>query len=1320
MSTVLFRRPPRVPGPQMPRGELVLESPPPLPTALPRGMGQLLMILPMLLGAGAMAFMYAGRGGGTITYIVGGMFGLSMIGMMAGSFVMQGGQSKAEVDAARRDYMRYLAQARRRVRKAVAQQRDALQWRHPAPEDLWSVCARGRMWERRGTDDDFGEIRIAVGAQRLAVSIVPPETKPVEDLEPLSAVALRRFVRTHAVVPSLPLAVQLRAFSRIVLRGKPAPVLDLARSMICQFASFHSSDDARVAIVAPAERAQEWDWVKWLPHAQDDSQLDAAGSFRLFFETMTRLEEHFSADLPTRPRHATESKPLTTAPHLLVILDGGEVDPGCLLQGQSLLGTTVLDLSGTVPRDSGSWLLCLDVTAESISADRGDKAADLGAPDRLSAIQANGLTRQLARYRLSRHTIEEESTSRVMELPDLLGIGDAAAVDPALNWRPLQLRERLRIPIGVAPGGNTIELDIKEAAHEGMGPHGLIIGATGSGKSELLRTIVLSLAISHSSEELNLVLVDFKGGATFASLDRLPHTSAVITNLAEELSMVDRMQDALSGEMIRRQELLRASGNYISRHEYELARLAGEPLSPMPSLLVICDEFSELLAVKPDFIDLFVMIGRLGRSLGVHLLLASQRLEEGRLRGLDTHLSYRIGLRTFSAMESRIVLGVPDAYELPNSPGHGYLKSDTLTMQRFRAAYVSGTYRRAIVETHGAQVPQGRHIALFGLKSVHAPVAPPTAAPELDESENGAAPGKQTTMLDVIVDRLHGYGVAAHQVWLPPLDLAPNLSELLGESIVDSRGLIAASWPSLGRLSIPVGIVDRPFEQRRDPLVVELEGASGNLVVVGGPRAGKSTVVRTMLCSLALTHTPREVQFFCLDFGGGSLRSLGSLPHTSGVAMRRDAETVRRTVAEVKAVLDDREARFTSLGVDSIEAYRRLKATGGAQDDPFGDVFLVVDGWGLLTQEYEELEPIVAGIAAQGLGFGIHVVLTANRWPEIRYSLRDLFGSRLELRLGDPGDSEIDRRAAANVPERAPGRGLTRDKLHFLAATPRLEGAGDDEDLATGTTELVEKSRSAWSGSPAPPVRLLPRMLPVAELAKLANGSEPGISIGLNEAQLAPVRLAFDAEPHLIVFGDAQCGKTNLLRVIARSIVENNDPGRARVMIVDYRRTLLGVVGKEHLLEYAPQQKMVEEMVIGVMASMNKRLPGPDVTPEQLRKRSWWSGPELYILVDDYDLVAVPGRSPLEGLADLLPQARDIGLHLVIARRCGGASRALYDPVLQRLRELEMPGMVMSGSRDEGVLFGNTRPSAQPPGRGVLVRRSDGTNLVQTAWLDPE
>src|SRR5690606_34780928 len=184
---------------------------------------------------------------------------------------------------------------------------------------------------------------------------------------------------------------------------------------------------------------------------------------------------------------------------------------------------------------------------------------------------------------------------------------------------------------GLTPDGQPVELDIKESAQGGMGPHGLVIGATGSGKSEVLRTLVLGMAVTHSPDVLNFVLVDFKGGATFLGLDSLPHVSAVITNLEEELILVDRMQDALAGEMNRRQELLRHAGNYGSLRDYEEDRAKGKPLDPLPSLWIVVDEFSELLSAKPEFIELFVMIGRLGRSLGVHLLLASQRLEAGRL-----------------------------------------------------------------------------------------------------------------------------------------------------------------------------------------------------------------------------------------------------------------------------------------------------------------------------------------------------------------------------------------------------------------------------------------------------------------------------------------------------------------------------------------------------------------------------------------------------------------------------------------------------------------------------------------------------------------
>src|SRR5581483_6305315 len=219
---------------------------------------------------------------------------------------------------------------------------------------------------------------------------------------------------------------------------------------------------------------------------------------------------------------------------------------------------------------------------------------------------------------------------------DLLGIGDLGSYTATDRWNGGSPRDRLRVPVGTTVTGTPLELDIKEAAGKGMGPHGLCIGATGSGKSEFLRTVALGMMVRHSPEVLNLALVDFKGGATFAGLEPAPHVAAVITNLSDKAAMVARMRDALTGEMNRRQEALRSAGNLDGIVAYDRARQAGARLGPLPALFIIVDEFSELLSQHPEFADVFVAIGRLGRSLGMHLLLASQRLDEGRLRGLES------------------------------------------------------------------------------------------------------------------------------------------------------------------------------------------------------------------------------------------------------------------------------------------------------------------------------------------------------------------------------------------------------------------------------------------------------------------------------------------------------------------------------------------------------------------------------------------------------------------------------------------------------------------------------------------------------------
>jgi S-DNA-T family DNA segregation ATPase FtsK/SpoIIIE len=1330
VSTVVVKRLQRRAGPALPDGEIILPPPPAIPANTGRGWSQVVMMLPMLGGSAAMALMFTGsRGSGPLSWVIGGLFGMSAVGMLGVTAVSGGGQSKAQLIGERRDYLRMLSQLRRRVRRNIEQQRAALTYQHPEPEQLWCVVPSHRLWERRSADLDFGVVRVGIGPADIVTPLVPPETQPMIDLEPLCAQALRRFVTTYAVVEDLPIAMAVNGFGRVYIQDsaeaadrRPAAAMSepaavpagLVRALIAQLVTFHAPEDLRIAVCAAPERRDRWEWVKWLPHATHPSKVDALGPVRLVASTVTTLEAILDDVLANRPRfNPAADSPLIAGPHLVVVLDGGDIaGSDHLMTEGGVEGVTLIDLSTPPPRLFDRSALVLHIEDGQLTSTSADAKTDVGVADILGLEEARALARALAPLRLSAASKGGDAPMAAdLGLSELLDIGDPYELDPATTWLPRPNRDRLRVPIGVGPDGTPVELDLKESAQDGMGPHGLLIGATGSGKSELLRTLVLALAITHPSETLNFVLVDFKGGATFTKLDRLPHTSAVITNLVDELPLVDRMTDAINGELVRRQELLRKAGSYVSQRDYEKARIAGAPLDPLPSLLILCDEFSELLSAKPDFIDMFVQIGRVGRSLGVHLLLASQRLEEGRLRGLDTHLSYRIGLRTFSAMESRVVLGVNDAYELPRAPGHGYLKTGTSELERFRAAYVSGVHRSGISD----------HSGLTGVTELQA-FSTQYVAPQVKEVDEKQPvdpdEGIGESLLDILVGRLQGRGAPAHQVWLPPLKEPPTLDQVLPPLVTDSaRGLTVAAPDLQNALTVPVGVVDKPYEQRRDLLWLDLAGSSGNVVLVGGPQSGKSTLLRSLMVGLALTHTPRETQMYCLDFGGGALASLRDLPHVGGVATRLDAGDVRRTVAEMHTLLLDRERLFAANGIDGMASYRRLRRAGRFNEDQFCDVFLVIDNWLTLRNDFDDLEPTVTDIANRGLSYGIHVVVTATRWLDLRPAIRDVFGTRLELRLGDPTDSYIDRRAAMNVPSRAPGRGITPDRFQFLAALPRLDGRQAVDDLGEGVTRLVKEIRNGWSGPEAPRVRLLPAIVPYESLPVLDG--QPGIPIGIAESDLAPVRLDFEAEPHFLLFGDAECGKSAFLRALARSLTDRYTPREARIVLIDYRRSLLGAVASEHLIGYGTSAAVTQGIVDEIVGVMADRLPGPDVTPEQLRSRSWWRGPELYVLIDDYDLVANPVANPVAGLLEYVPQGKDIGLHVIATRRSGGAGRAMYEPFIQRLREVASPGLVMSGDKDEGALLGSVKPQHLPAGRGYLVTRRDGARLIQLGWLPP-
>ncbi|WP_327304257.1 type VII secretion protein EccCa [Streptomyces sp. NBC_01298] len=1318
MSQIVVKRPPRSLPPEVPSDELRLEAPPELPRGQQEGV--LMQLLPML-GMGSSAVFFFMPGAAPFMRIMGVLMMVSTVGMLVAQLVRHRRGTQGQMADIRRDYLKYLAQTRRQVRRTARAQRDAQLYLHPAPEQLWSVVAEGsRLWERRVGDADFGQARLGLGAQRLATPLVAPDTAPVDELEPLAAGAMQRFLRVHSSLDGLPMAVSLRAFYHVTVSGEPESARGTARALVAQLATLHSPEDLMVAVVAAPGAVAEWDWVKWLPHTQLPGQIDGAGTKRLFGDDLGELEGLLGSRLEGRPRFSREGSPVLDQPHVVLVLDsgsrGGLVPPDSVFAAaEGLQGVTVVEVvAGELDEARGG--LSVVVRPGRLRLESGAGFAYEGLPDVLSLPAAEALARQLAPLRTGGGD-EDEPLLANLDFTDLLNLGDAAAVDVARTWRPRSAGERLRVPIGVGEDGSPVMLDLKEAAQEGMGPHGLCVGATGSGKSELLRTLVLGLAVTHTSETLNFVLADFKGGATFTGMGQMPHVAAVITNLADDLTLVDRMGDSIRGELQRRQELLRSAGNYANIHDYEKARAAGAPLEPLASLVLVIDEFSELLTAKPDFIDMFIQIGRIGRSLGVHLLLASQRLEEGKLRGLDTYLSYRIGLRTFSAAESRTAIGVPDAYHLPSVPGSGYLKFGTDEMTRFKAAYVSGTYRSGGPDLSVGLFPVERRPVLFTAAPVPVVYAAPDPAYLSARAEQEARAGDDAladTVLDVIVGRLEGQGVPAHQVWLPPLDQAPPLDQLLPALAPSAeRGLHAEGYTRPGGLVVPLGLIDKPFEQRREVLYRDFSGAAGHMMVVGGPQSGKSTLMRTLISSFALTHTPREVQFYGLDFGGGGMSSLAELPHVGGIASRLDPERVRRTVAEVAGVLRRREEFFRAHNIDSIGTYRRRRAAGELPGEAWGDVFLVVDGWGGFRGEYEALEQVVTDIASRGLGYGIHVVITVARYMEVRAALKDQILSRLELRLGDVMDSEFDRKVAANVPAGMPGRGQVAEKLHFLGALPRVDGSHATEDLSEATAAFVDSVKQNWTGQAAPGVRLLPRLLHADQLPKGGEYPERGIAIGIDETELEPVFVDFETDPFLLVFGESESGKTNLLRLIAQRISERYGPDRARLVVGDYRRGLLGALPEEHLLEYAPMASSLQmhmEALAGVFA---RRQPPQDVTPQQLRDRSWWTGPDVFIIIDDFDLVATSQGNPLAQLVEFLPFARDTGVRFIIARSSAGASRALYEPFMQRIKELGAQGVVLSGDPSEGDLVGSVRPRPMPQGRASFVSRKRGTSLIQ-------
>lgn len=1324
------------------------------------------------------------------SHVFGGIGSIFPLFMMVGIMMMMfrgmgGGQqqmSRPKLDAMRAQFMLMLDMLRETAQESADSMDANYRWFHPAPNTLAAAVGSPRMWERKpdGKDLNFGVVRVGVGMTRPEVTWGEPQNMPTDiELEPVTGKALQEFGRYQSVVYNLPKMVSLLVEPWYALVGEREQVLGLMRAIICQLAFSHGPDHVQMIVVS--SDLDQWDWVKWLPHFGDSRRHDAAGNARMVYTSVREFAaeqaELFAGRGSFTPRHASSSAQ-TPTPHTVIIADVDDPQWEYVISAEGVDGVTFFDLTGSsMWTDIPERKLQFDKTGviEALPRDRDtwmvidDKAWFFALTDQVSIAEAEEFAQKLAQWRLAE--AYEEIGQRVAHIGarDILsyyGIDDPGNIDFDSLWASrtdTMGRSRLRAPFGNrSDNGELLFLDMKSLDEGGDGPHGVMSGTTGSGKSTLVRTVIESLMLSHPPEELQFVLADLKGGSAVKPFAGVPHVSRIITDLEEDQALMERFLDALWGEIARRKAICDSAGVDDAK-EYNSVRARmrarGQDMAPLPMLVVVIDEFYEWFRIMPTAVDVLDSIGRQGRAYWIHLMMASQTIES-RAEKLMENMGYRLVLKARTAGAAQAA-GVPNAVNLPAQAGLGYFRKSLEDIIRFQAEFLWRDYFQPGVSIDGEEAPALVHSIdyirpqLFTNSftplevSVGGPdIEPVVAQPNgevlesddieggEDEDEEGVRTPKVGT---VIIDQLRKIKFEPYRLWQPPLTQPVAIDDLVNR-------FLGRPWHkeygSACNLVFPIGIIDRPYKHDQPPWTVDTSGPGANVLILGAGGSGKTTALQTLICSAALTHTPQQVQFYCLAYSSTALTTVSRIPHVGEVAGPTDPYGVRRTVAELLALVRERKRSFLECGIASMEMFRRRKFGGEAgpvPDDGFGDVYLVIDNYRALAEENEVLIEQVNVIINQGPSFGVHVVVTADRESELRPPVRSGFGSRIELRLAAVEDAKLVRsRFAKDVPVK-PGRGMVavnyvrldsdpQAGLHTLVARPALGSTPDNVFECDSVVAAVSRLTSAQ----APPVRRLPARFGVEQVRELASRDTRqgvgagGIAWAISELDLAPVYLNFAENSHLMVTGRRECGRTTTLATIMSEIGRLYAPGAssapppapgrpsAQVWLVDPRRQLLTALGSDYVERFAYNLDGVVAMMGELAAALAGREPPPGLSAEELLSRSWWSGPEIFLIVDDIQQLPPGFDSPLHKAVPFVNRAADVGLHVIVTRTFGGWSSAGSDPMLRALHQANAPLLAMDADPDEGFIRGKMKGGPLPRGRGLLMAEDTGV-FVQVA-----
>lgn len=1028
------------------------------------------------------------------------------------SFVHNRKQYKLSLEQWNKDYTAYIAKKRQEIEEEQQNERLALMDVYPSTENIRDLVKTfsGRLFERSPKDEDFLFVRAGLGAIPAIRQVSCRQEEHIKIDNELMMIP-EQMCTEYAKLKDAPVLLHLPQSGAIGVVGSESERYDFFKSLLLDICVEHSYEDVQVVVLIPPQDWKKYEWIKWIPHIKS-SGGDCRGIV-CDDESRDDIFEALYAMMTQRYINSGEDNASVTPFYVVFVLEEYSIKTHPLSQYIGSLDKTGMSFiyfkayKESLPKE------CAEIVELTNGGGILRLSRDKAFSCQFTREHVNDESIQFVAERLApvyceKIALSSRLTSNIT-LFDLLNIISPEDLDLASQWKASNVQRSLSAPLGVDVKGSKVFLDLHEKAH---GPHGLVAGTTGSGKSEIMQSYILSVATKFHPYEVSFVIIDFKGGGMANQFENLPHLIGKITDI--DSHEINRSLLSIRSELEKRKRLFAQCGvNHIDQYIGKFR--AGEASVALPHLILIVDEFAELRAEQPEFMKELISTARVGRSLGIHLILATQKPAGQVNEQIWSNSRFKLCLKVATKEDSTEVLRSPLASEI-REPGRAYLQvgnNEVFTL--FQSAYCGAS---ALSDRNGStrefKISEvsftGKRRTIYERKTIK------------------STDGSKLTQLKAMVDYIDKYCHKANIERLPSICL-PSLPQIIDyKSNVQDLSMAGA---------IKIGIYDDPANQLQPDVILDF--SSGNIMVIGAAQTGKTVLLQTLIRSVAEQYTPEQFSIYILDFGSKVLKIFENMNHVGGVLTDADDERLKNFFKMMREEVDKRKDAFSRLGVGSYEAY-----LGAMSTRPLPRVLVMIDNMVAFKEMYQEYEDDLLNLCREGLALGITLVVTAKQTAGLSYRYMGNFATRVAFNCTEASEySNVFDRCQIR-PQNFQGRGLISIQkivYEFQAVLP-FDGIVErtQEEVRRSESKRIEQIKAFIADVAKKYGNIKAKAVPEIP-ATLTNDywSDPSykfeqfiVPIGLTYNEIEPVTLDLTHVGSLGIIGRECFGKSNLVRII--------------------------------------------------------------------------------------------------------------------------------------------------------------------------------------------